>query len=109
MMQESENKWSSTEEKVAREAFERAYEREIAALLKEVRAKVSAMTELNELWQLHDFLSVRRHEIDGKYDYRYSTLIFVFARLIRDGWLHLDELESLDRDKLAKIAALVRM
>ena len=108
-MQESENKWSSAEKKVAREAFERAYEREIAALLKEVRAKASAMTELNELWQLHDFLSARRHEIDGKYDYRYSTLIFVFARLVRDGWLHLDELESLDRDKLAKIAALVRM
>jgi hypothetical protein len=61
------------------------------------------------MWHLHDFLSARRHEVDGKYDYRYSMLIFIFARLVKEGWLHLNELEGLDKSKIAKIAALSRM
>lgn len=109
MMQVSEAEWSNIEQKIAQEAFQRAYEREIAALLEEVRNKANAIVALDDMWQLHDFLSARRHDVDGKYDYRYSMLIFIFARLVKEGWLHLDELEGLDRDKLAKIAALARM
>jgi hypothetical protein len=109
MMQVSEAEWSKMEQKVAQEAFERAYEREIKALIEEVREKASAIAALDDMWRLHDFLSARRHEVDGKYDYRYSMLIFIFARLVKEGWLRLDELEGLDRDKLAKITALVRM
>jgi hypothetical protein len=108
-MEESQNEWSSAEQKLAREVFDRAYEREIAALVKDVRMKLSTLEEIDDLWQLHDFLSAKRHEIDGKYDYRYSVLLFVFARLVRDGWLHLHELEQLTIDKLSKIKALTRM
>jgi len=108
-MQESNNSWSPLEEKVAQEAFNKAYDREVAALIKDAQAKADSITQLDDLWRLHDFLSARRHEIDGKYDYRPSALLFIFANLIKDGWLHLDELESLDRSKLAKIAALSRM
>jgi len=36
-------------------------------------------------------------------------LLFVFANLIKDGWLHLDELKSLNQDKFAKVAALTRL
>jgi hypothetical protein len=105
----SEIEWSKTEKKVAQAAFEKAYTREIDALIKEVREKASTIAALDDTWQLHDFLSARRHEIDGKYDYRYSVLIFVFARLIQEGWLHLNELEGLEKDKLTKVAALARM
>jgi hypothetical protein len=108
-MQEIEANWSPLEKKAAQEAFEKAYEREIAALLGQVRARAGEIAALEDLWSLHDFLSAKRHEIDGKYDYSYSVLLFVFADLIKDGWLHLSELESLDRDKLAKIAALAQM
>lgn len=108
-MQVSDAEWSKAEKKLALEVFERAYEREINALIEEVRARASAITKLDDMWQLHDFLSTRRHEIDGKYDYRYSVLIFVFAQLVREGWLHLEELEGLAGDKLAKVAALTRM
>jgi hypothetical protein len=101
--------WSDTEKKVAQTAFNKAYEREIAALIQEVSAQASSIAELEELWRLHDFLSARRHDVDGKYDYRYSVLVFVFSRLVKEGWLHLDELEGLERDKLSKIAALARM
>lgn len=101
--------WSEIEEKIARKAFEKAYEREINALIEEVRERGSKLAELDQVWHLHDFLSARRHDIDGKYDYRYSVLIFVFARLLQEGWLNLDELKGLEPDKLTKITALARM
>jgi hypothetical protein len=109
VMHEIDTEWSSAEKQAAQEAFNRAYNREISALLQAVRAQASTISELDDLWRLHDFLSARRHELDGKYDYRYSVLLFVFAGLVKDGWLHLDELESLERAKIAKIAALSRM
>jgi hypothetical protein len=105
----SEINWSESEKKAADEAFKKAYEREINSLIEEVRQKASEIAEIDEVWRLHDFLSSRRHEIDGKYDYRYSVLIFVFARLLKEEWLSLDELKALEREKLAKITALARM
>jgi hypothetical protein len=105
----SDRIWSEGEKEVAQVAFNRAYEREIAALIAEVRDRASTISAIDELWQLHDFLSARRHQIDGKYDYDYSSLLFVFAKLIDEGWLHLNEMEGLDRDKLSKIAAIASM
>lgn len=109
MIQVSDVEWSAAEQELARQVFEKAYEREVNALIEEVRDKASTLTKLEDLWQLHDFLSARRHQIDGKYDYRCSMLIFVFAQLAREGWLHLEELEGLAKDKLTKVAALIRM
>jgi hypothetical protein len=108
-MQVNDIKWSQTEKKVAKAAFDEAYNREIQALIEEVRARSGEIAELDDLWKLHDFLSARRHDIDGKYDYQYADLIFVFARLVREGWLHLNELDGLAPDKLTKVAALTRM
>jgi Photoprotection regulator fluorescence recovery protein len=109
MMQVSNAEWSMAEQQVAQTAFKQAYAREINALIEAAQAKAIAISEIEDLWRLHDFLSAKRHEVDGKYDYQYSALIFVFAELIKEGWLHLSELEGLERDKLAKIAALTRM
>ena len=109
MIQVIEIEWSQTEKQIARQAFDKAYDREIRALIKEVQQQASQITELENLWLLHDFLSARRHEIDGKYDYRYSSLIFVFALLIKEGWLLKEALEGLNTDKRAKVAALSRM
>jgi hypothetical protein len=108
-MQVSDSNWSKTEKQIAQTAFEKAYEREIQALILEVQESAGAIAEISDVWKLHDFLSARRHDIDGKYDYRYSMLIFVFARLIQEGWLHLHELEGLAPDKLTKVKALTRM
>ncbi|MFM7365969.1 MAG: hypothetical protein ACKO11_16025 [Cuspidothrix sp.] len=109
MVQVNEVEWSDTEKYIAKEAFNKAYLREIDSLIKEIRERANSISDLNHLWQLHDFLSARRHEIDGKYDDRDSVLIFVFARLVNEGWLHLNELEGLAKDKLIKVAALARM
>jgi Photoprotection regulator fluorescence recovery protein len=101
--------WSKTEKQVAQVAFEKAYDREVSALIAEVREKATTISAIEDIWHLHNFLSARRHEIDGKYDDRESVLIFVFAGLIKEGWLHLNELEGLGSDKLTKVTALSRM
>lgn len=105
----SDVEWSVAEKELAQKVFEKAYEREVNALIEEVREKASTITKPDDVWQLHDFLSARRHQLDGKYDYRYSVLIFVFAQLVKEGWLHLEELEGLAGDKLTKVSALIRM
>lgn len=38
-----------------------------------------------DMWPVEHFLNQRRRELDAKYDYRYSQLIAVFGRLIREG------------------------
>ncbi|MEM8780248.1 MAG: hypothetical protein AAGF26_15530 [Cyanobacteria bacterium P01_G01_bin.49] len=108
-MQVSQINWSETEETIAKRAFETAYQREISALLKEVRELTPTISDLDQLWHLHDFLSARRHDIDGKYAYEDSTLVFAFAKLLKEGWLNRDELKGLDSEKLSKISALARM
>jgi hypothetical protein len=108
-MQVTELVWSKTEETLAREAFELAHNREINALIREVNQTAGSLSELNDLWQLHDFLSARRHAIDGKYHYEPASLIFLFAQLMKEGWLHFDDLAGLEKDKLARISSLARM
>jgi hypothetical protein len=108
-MQAINTEWTTAEEEVAKKAFDMAYKREIGALIDSVRYRASSLAEIEEMWRLHDFLSVKRHEVDGRYDYRLSTIVFVFAGLVKDGWLSLNELEGLNADKIAKIAALTCM
>lgn len=105
----SENKWSETEENIAKKALQKAYERETTTLIATIRDRASSITELEDLWYLHDLLSTKRHEIDGKYEYNESTIVFDFARLVKEGWLYLDEMKGLNPEMLSKISALARM
>lgn len=105
----TEIQWSPTEEKIAKTAFDTAYGREVASMMAEVKRQAQAATNPDELWKLHDFLSARRHDLDGKYDLRAEMLIFVFAQLVKEGWLEIGELEGLNTDKISKIKALALM
>ncbi len=108
-MQVMNAEWTTVEENTARKAFDTAYKREISALIESVRYQASSLAEVDDMWRLHDFLSVKRHEVDGRYDYHLPMLVFIFAGLVKDGWLSLDELEGLNANKIAKIAALACM
>lgn len=109
MLQASETKWSEVEEKIAKQALQKAYERETTALIAYIRDRASSITELEDLWYLHDLLSSKRHEIDGKYHYDSMTVVFDFAKLVKEGWLSLDELKGLKSEIITKISALARM
>jgi hypothetical protein len=105
----SDIEWTNSEREVAQEIFDRAFERETEALVAEIRQKASLISKLEDVWQLHDYLSAKRHNIDGKYDFRDAYLVFVFSQLVKEGWIELAELEDLSQDKLKKISALTRM
>jgi len=99
--------WSRSEKTIARRAYDHAHDRELAALAEEVRRQANGITEPRHIWALHDFLTKKRKEIDRKYDYRYSQLVFIFALLIRDGWLSETELTGLAEEKLERIKSLL--
>jgi hypothetical protein len=95
--------WSSAEKKIARTAFDAALERERAAVRHEVEGMLQSSPDSAEIWHVRDYLNEKAREIDAKYGYRYSVLIDVFAQLVAQGWLTLDELAGLHSDKLQLI------
>ena len=95
--------WSKKEKDIARKAFKVAYDRECKAILENVRKMVFEVNNPTGLWRIQDYLTEKRNETDEKYDYRYSVLSFVFARLICEGWLQQDDLEGLAEEKLDEI------
>ena len=92
-------KWTSGEKKVAHTAFEAALSRERAAIRHEIECMLRASDDGTEIWRVRDFLNDKAREFDQKYDFRYSVLISVFARLLAEGWLTLDDIAGLNRAK----------
>ena len=73
-----------------------------------LRTRANALNSPESIWQFHDFLSIERHTIEGRFAFRLDGILFVFASLVKEGLLQLDELRGLDADKLAKVAAMAR-
>jgi len=103
-----EESWSRKEKAVARRAFENAYEKECKDLIKHIQRRANEANQPNDIWRLHDFLNDRIKEIEDKYDYRYSVFILVFARLLKEGWMTVGEIEGLNEGKIAKIRYLAK-
>lgn len=101
-------KWSSSEKKVAREAYDEAWEAAAAKLLAEFRKRASTVASLSDIWALESWLREQRKEMGEMFDYRYSQLPLVFAWAIRVG--HLDEgrLAGLAEDKLETIRQILQ-
>jgi hypothetical protein len=95
-----ELKWSHAEKAVARRAFDKALGNELEALIQEAKSRAARIEEPPDLWNLENWLTKRRREIDRRYDYRYSILPLVFAHLLRDGRLTEDDLNGLEQEKL---------
>jgi len=93
--------WSKSKKKHARELFDLALEREYKVLIEEINTK--KITSHDEVWELRDRLNQKAKEMDRKYDYRYSQLIFVFAELVREGYLSFEELNILGKEKSDEI------
>lgn len=102
-----EMKWSPPEKIVARQAFDRALQREFEAVIRETKRMAAEIQQPDELWELERYLGKRRKEIDSCFDYRYSMLPFVFAALISTGRLKEEELHGLSEEKLMQIRDLV--
>ena len=96
-------KWSSTEKAIARRSFERALHQELNAAIQSTKEMAAKIRQASELWELERHVTQLRKEIDRKYEYKYSTLILVFADLIREGKLDSENLRGLSEDKVSYI------
>ena len=100
------DKWSKKEKTIARTAFDKAYEKECFQIIEKLKKKTLKLSGPEDIWDLHDYLSEIRKEIDKKYDYRYSVLILVFSKLLKQQWLNIEDLEGLSSDKIDRIKSL---
>ena len=98
-----EYRWTQSEKVIARRTFDRAYERECTNILNEVKEILSKMESPKEVWKIEDYLDKKRTKVDGKYDYRYSVLISVFGRLLRERLIEESDLKGLQQDKIERI------
>lgn len=96
-------KWSEAEKKIARRAFEAAMRREYSALMENLKRRAVQAENPEDIWAIHDYLTEHRRDIDGKYDYRYSQLVIVFGRLLKEKWLYENDIEGLGEEKLQAI------
>lgn len=109
MNQQTETRWDIREKKIAQTALKKAYRIEVETLVQEVKDAAGLISSHEDVWQLHDFLSGRRHDIEGKYDEREEFLMYTLSRLIKDGLLAISDLDGIDAGKKAKINLLTRM
>ena len=93
-------KWSQEEKVIARRAFDMALRQELDDVIRETKARSAQIAQPSDLWDLESYLTQRRTQIDREFDYRYSVLPVVFARLIRTGRLTEHDLDGLAEDKL---------
>ena len=102
-------KWSESEKRLSRLVFEAALQAELAEIMAKFKARVSVVSTPDELWAMQEFLTSIRRDIEQKYDYRYSQLILVFARLIREGHITEEQLHGLSEEKLSYIRHIVSL
>ena len=101
-----EMNWTNEEKKVARKAFDNAYQREMDEIKSLLLNKVSLIKTNADIWSIEDFLVEKRKIVDSKYDYRYSQLIMVFRRLLSEGYLREEDISELSKEKQKVIKQL---
>ena len=100
--------WSRSEKAIARQAFDAALKRELQELMQEAREIARKIKQPSDLWDLQEYLTQRRKEIDHKYNYRYSHLTQVFGRLLYETRVSEEELRGFSEDKLKTIHSFAR-
>ncbi|MGH9433827.1 MAG: hypothetical protein ACRD3T_20040 [Terriglobia bacterium] len=101
--------WSKSEKAAARRAFDTAYQRECSAIRAKLKTMIESASDSSGIWRIHDYLSEQRDQTDKKYDYRYSVLILVFARLLNEGWVVEGDLLGIGEDKIERIKQIANL
>src|SRR5271169_6175876 len=100
---EGEMRWSKSERAIARKSFDRALNQELQEVIQQAKKTAAEIKQASELWELEQYLTQRRKEIDRKYEYRASKLSYVFGTLLHEGRLTEHDLRGLREDKLEAI------
>ena len=96
-------KWKDSEKKIANRAFEKARTAELDEVVQSFKADAAKIKDADQLWTLIDTMKDRRNQFEHKYDYRYSIILSVLARLFSEQRISAADLAGLDEDKLADI------
>jgi hypothetical protein len=76
--------------------------------MQEAKEIAGRIKQPSDLWDLQEYLTQRRKEIDHKYNYRYSQLTQVFGRLLYETRVSEEELRGFSEDKLTTIRSLAK-
>ena len=104
----SDMTWSRSEKAIARQTFDAALKRELHELMQEAKEIADQIKRPSDLWDLQEYLTQRRKEIDHKYNYRYSHLTEVFGRLLYETRISEGELRGFSEDKVKTIRSFAR-
>ena len=99
-------KWSASEKKVARSAYDAALDAAIAKVMAEFKRRASSAASASDMWAIEDYLREARKELHDMFDYRYSQLPLVFGWAIREGYMSEQCLAGLSEDKLKVIRSI---
>lgn len=99
-------KWSDSEKRLARRVYDAALNAELAEIVIEFKTMAAAAAEVDDVWLIQEHLYRKGREIQEKYDYRYSQLLLLFARLLREGRIQQAQLSGLAEEKLAFIRGI---
>ncbi|HOV20785.1 hypothetical protein [Ottowia sp.] len=105
----SADTWTHAEKRAARRIYDAALERELAQVMAEFKRRAAAASQPQDMWAVETYLSKAGRDINAKYDYRYSVLEFVFARLLREGRIEDSELHGLSDDRLERIRRIAAL
>jgi len=103
-----ELRWTPSEKKAARRAYDKAFELQCAAITKEVKRMLQKMSNPGDIWRIEEYLYEKRKEVDRLFQFSYSRLILVFSILMRDGWMTDADLAGLDQEKIDRIKRFPR-
>ncbi len=77
-------------------------------MIQEAKHMASQIQQPSDPWELEQYLTERRKQIDRKYNFRLSQLTSVFGNLVREGRLAEEELRGVREDKLESIRSYAR-
>ncbi|MGV8921281.1 MAG: hypothetical protein ACOH2R_26480 [Pseudomonas sp.] len=102
-------KWSEREKKIAHSVFEAALQQELAETMTKFKEMAGRVEKPDDMWAVEGWLAHERHGIDTKYDFRYSQLVIVFGKLLRERRITKQQLEGLGEDKLSEIGRIAAL
>lgn len=101
--------WTNSEKRVARLAFEAARVAELNALLLQFKQRAAQAREIDEVWEIRDWLNTEQRQFERNYDFRYSQLIRVFGHLLARRRIEINALQGLSDEKIAAIKYIAEM
>ena len=104
-----EGKWTNSEKKIARRVFDSALQRELTELVFAFKQRAELSTTPDDVWAIAESLLEQRRDIDRKYDFRYSQLLLVFGRLVREKRIQIEDVEGLSEENLSIVGRIASL